>query len=164
MSDYNFRGISASDRRPAASAYVEPRYDFSRSLQAYVNVTTNSLTIPNRPPSAVEIYAGVRPTFDRLTLDFGFWEHWLPGVRCFNFQAAGGLCVPQTTELFVNSIPAELSYWEVYGKATYYVDRQLSFGGRVAWTPSVLNSGAEATYVAGWGKYILQRILPKDFG
>jgi hypothetical protein len=57
-----------------------------------------------------------------------------------------------------------LSYWEVYGKATYYVDRQLSFGGRIAWTPSVLNSGSEATYVAGWAKYILPRVLPKDFG
>ena len=64
----------------------------------------------------------------------------------------------------VNSIPAEISYWEVLGKATYSVDRQLSFGGRVAWTPSVLNSGAEATYAAGWVKYILPHVLPKDFG
>ena len=78
MSDYNFRGISASDHRPAGSAYFEPRYDFSRNLQAYVNVMTNSLTLPNGPPTVVEIYAGVRPTFDRLTLYFGFWEHWFP--------------------------------------------------------------------------------------
>jgi hypothetical protein len=164
MSDYNFRGISASDHRPAVSAYFEPRYDFSRSLQAYVNVMTNSVTLPDRPPTVVEIYGGVRPTFDRLALDFGFWEHWFPSVRCFNFQAPGGLCVPELTVPYMNSLPADISYWEVYGKANYRVDWQLSFGGGVYWTPSVLNSGAEATYVAGWANYILPPIFPKDFG
>jgi hypothetical protein len=164
MSDYNFRGISVSDHRPAVSAYFEPRYDFSRNLQAYLNVATNSLTLPNHAAAAVEIYAGVRPTFDRLALDVGFWEHWLPGGRCFNFQAPGGLCIPQLTVPFVNSVPAELSFWEAFGTATYYVDRQLSFGGGVLWTPSVLNSGAEATYAAGWAKYVLPPILPQDFG
>jgi hypothetical protein len=164
MSDYNFRGISASDHRPAVSAYFEPRYDFSRNLQAYVNIMTTSLTLPNRPPTVVEIYGGVRPTFDQLALDFGFWEHWFPSLRCFNFEAPGGLCVPQLTVPFVNSLPADISYWEVYGKANYRVDRQLSFGGGVYWTPSVLNSGAEATYVAGWTRYVLPPIFPKDFG
>src|SRR5262249_49517650 len=46
LSEYNFRGISGSDHRPAVSTYFEPHYDFSRSLQAYVNVTTNSITFP----------------------------------------------------------------------------------------------------------------------
>ncbi len=164
MSDYNFRGISASDHRPAVSAYFEPRYDFSRNLQAYVNVMTNSLTLPNRPPTVVEIYGGMRPTFDRLALDFGFWEHWFPTVRCFNFQAPGGLCIPQLTVPFVNSLPADISFWDLYGKANYAIDKQLSFGGGAYWTPSVLNSGAEATYVAGWTKYVLPPIFPKDFG
>jgi uncharacterized protein Gcw-chp len=163
MSDYNFRGISASDHRPAVSAYFEPRYDFS-NLQAYAHVETNSLTLPNRPPAVVEIYGGVRPTFDRLALDIGFWEHWLPGGRCFNFQAPGGLCIPQLTVPYVNSLPADISFWEVYGKANYPVDRQLSFGGGVYWTPSVLNSSAEAIYVAGWAQYVLPPIFPKDFG
>jgi Bacterial protein of unknown function (Gcw_chp) len=165
MSDYNFRGISLSDHRPSLSAYFEPRYDFSPSLQAYVNVTTNGIKVPNYAPSAVEIYAGVRPTFDRLALDFGFWEYWLPGVRCFNFQTSGGRCFPQLTVPYVNSVPKELSFWEVYAKAAYAVDRQISFGGGVGWTPTVLNSGAEATYVAGWVKYILPpAFLPYGMG
>jgi uncharacterized protein Gcw-chp len=165
MSDYNFRGISLSDHRPAVWAYFEPRYDFSSSLQAYVNVTTHSITIPNYAPSASEIYGGVRPTFDRLALDFGFWEYLLPGVRCFNFEAPGGRCVPQLTVPYVNSIPKELSYWEVYAKAAYSLDSQISFGGYVDWTPTVLNSGAEATYVAGWAKYILPpTFLPYGMG
>jgi hypothetical protein len=65
---------------------------------------------------------------------------------------------------YVNSLPADISFWEVYGKANYHVDRQLSFGGGVYWTPSVLNSGAQATYVASWANYVPPPILPKDFG
>jgi Bacterial protein of unknown function (Gcw_chp) len=165
MSDYNFRGISLSDHRPAVSAYFEPRYYFSPSLQAYVNVTTNSITLPNHAPTVTEIYGGVRPTFDRLALDFGVWDHWIPGVRCFNFQTRGGMCFPQSTVPYVNSVPFELSYWEVYAKANYNVDRHLSFGGGVTWTPSVLNSGVEATYTAGWARYNLPSIfLPEGVG
>jgi uncharacterized protein (TIGR02001 family) len=162
MSDYNFRGISLSDHRPAVSAYFEPRYDFSPSLQAYVNVTTNSITLPNHAPTVTEIYGGVRPTFDRLALDFGVWDHWIPGVRCFNFQTRAGMCFPQSTVPYVNSVPFELSYWEVYAKANYNVDRHLSFGGGVTWTPSLLNSGGEATYAAGWAKYILPPVFLPD--
>ncbi len=164
MSDYNFRGISASDHRPAVSAYFEPRYDFSPNLQAYLNVMTNSVRLPNRPPTVVEIRGGMRPAFDGLALDFGFWEHWFPTVRCFNFQAPGGLCIPQLTVPYVNSVPADISFWEVYGKANYQADRQLLLGGGVYWTPSVLNSGAAATYAAGWAQYVLPPIFPKDFG
>jgi hypothetical protein len=164
LSEYNIRGISASDHRPAVSAYFEPHYDFSRSLQAYAHVETNSITFPAYQSPAVELYGGVRPTFDRLMLDFGFWEHWLVAGRCFNFHAPGGLCIPQLTVPYVNSLPADISFWEVYGKATYNVDRRLSFGGQVYWTPSVLNSGAEATYVRGWTRYVLPPIFPKDFG
>src|SRR5262249_51841167 len=144
--------------------YFEPRYDFSRNLQAYLNVTTNSVRLPNFAAAAVEILAGVRPSFDRLALDFGFWEHWLPGGRCFNFQPPGGLCIPQLTVPFVNSFQAEISFPEVFGKPTYSIDSQLAFAGGVYWTPTVLNSGAGATYAEGWAKYVLPPILPKDFG
>jgi Bacterial protein of unknown function (Gcw_chp) len=163
MTEFNFRGISASDHRPAAMAYFEPRYNFTDSLQAYAHVESDSITLPNHAAVAVEMYAGLRPTFDRLTLDFGFWQHWLPGGRCVNFQAVGGLCGLKTV-LYVNAVPGQLSYWEVFAKATYHVDSRLSFGGRVAWTPSILDSGAEATYVAGWAKYVLPPILPPHFG
>jgi hypothetical protein len=165
MTDFNLRGLSVSDHRPAVMTYFEPRYDFSPSLQAYLDVSTYSITLPNHPPSSNEIFVGVRPTFDRLALDFGIWQHWLPGGRCFNFQTIGGLCIPQATVPYVNSVPADISFREAYAKATYYVDRQLSISGEVDWTPSVLNSGAEATYVSGRAKYILPpTLLPDDTG
>jgi hypothetical protein len=164
MTDDNIRGISLSDHRPGFEAYVEPRYDFSKSLQAYVRVDPRSLTLENRAAAAVEIFAGVRPVFDRLALDFGVWEHWLPGGQCFDFRKIGGRCIPPTSNSDPSVVPAQLSYWEAFANATYSVDRQLSFGSQLYWSPSVLNSGAEATYVSGWAKYILPRVLPEGMG
>jgi hypothetical protein len=50
------------------------------------------------------------------------------------------------------------------GKATYKLDKQLSVGGGVYWSPSVLNSGDPATYVVGTAKYILPTMRPWDVG
>jgi hypothetical protein len=45
------------------------------------------------------------------------------------------------------------------------VNDNLSFGGSVFYSPSVLNSGADGTYVAGTIKYIIPNApLPKDVG
>ena len=35
MSDYNFRGISQSDRGPSVTAYVETRYNVNPNFQLY---------------------------------------------------------------------------------------------------------------------------------
>jgi hypothetical protein len=44
------------------------------------------------------------------------------------------------------------------------VNDQFSFGGSVFWSPSVLNSGADGTFVAGTAKYILPTVLPNGIG
>ena len=54
-------------------------------------------------------------------------------------------------------IKQDLSFWEVYAKATDTVNDNLSFGGSVFYSPSVLNSGADGTYVAGTIKYIVPK-------
>ena len=35
MTDYNFRGISQSDRGPSFSGYIEPRFKFSPNWEFY---------------------------------------------------------------------------------------------------------------------------------
>jgi uncharacterized protein (TIGR02001 family) len=162
MSDYIIRGISVSDHRPGVAGYFEPRYNFSDSLQAYARVLGHNTSLPNHTAVAIEIFAGTRPTFGKLDLDFGVWEHWLPGGQCVNPRAIGGLCGGTLPD--VNVIRADWSFLEVFAKATYNVDKQFSYGGQVYWTPSVLNSGAEATYVAGTAKYVLPTILPLSIG
>jgi len=165
MSDYNFRGITQSNHKPSVAAYFEPRYNFNDSLQAYVGVSGESISFPNRAAAEIDFYAGIRPTFGKLALDFGFWEYYYPGGQCFGTLAIGGTdCAAQGPLPNGNVIKRDLSFWEIYGKATYTVNDQFSFGGSVFYSPSVLNSGADGTYLAGTAKYILPTVLPNGIG
>jgi uncharacterized protein (TIGR02001 family) len=164
MSDYNFRGITQSNHKPSVAAYFEPRYNFNDSLQWYAGVAGESISFPNRAAAEIDFYTGIRPTFGKLALDFGFWEYWYPGGQCFNAAFPGDCAANGNLPLNGNVIKADLSFWEIYGKATYTVNDQFSFGGSVYWSPSVLNSGADGTYVAGTAKYILPTILPNGIG
>jgi uncharacterized protein (TIGR02001 family) len=163
MSDYNFRGITQSNHKPSVAAYFEPRYNINDNLQAYAGVSGESISFPNRAAAEVDFYAGVRPTFGKLALDFGFWDYYYPGGQCFN-AAVLGECAADGNLPNFNVIKADLSFWELYGKATYTFNDQLTFGGSVFWSPSVLNSGADGTYVAGTAKYNLPSVLPHDIG
>jgi uncharacterized protein (TIGR02001 family) len=160
MSDYNFRGITQSNHKPSVAAYFEPRYNINDSLQLYAGVSGESISFPNRAAAEVDFYTGIRPTFGKLALDFGFWEYYYPGGQCFNSPIFGGDCAGALPN--GNTIKADVSFWEIYGKATYTVNDQFSFGGSVYWSPSVLNSGADGTYIAGTAKYNLPNVLPHD--
>ena len=160
MSDYNFRGITQSNHKPSVAAYFEPRYNFNENLQAYVGVAGESISFPNQAAAEVDFYGGIRPTFGKLALDFGFWEYYYPGGTCFQT----GFADCNNTLPNGNVIKADLSFWEVYGKATYTLTDQFSFGGSLYYSPSVLNSGADGTYLAGTAKYTLPNVLPHDIG
>lgn len=163
MSDYNFRGITQSNHKPSVAAYFEPRYNFNDSLQAYVGVSGESISFPNRAAAEIDFYGGLRPTFGKLALDFGAWYYYYPGGQCFNSNAPfSATCLPSLPN--GNVVKADLSFWEIYGKATYTFNDQFSLGGSLFWSPSVLNSGADGTYLAGTGKYILPSVLPNGIG
>jgi uncharacterized protein (TIGR02001 family) len=158
-SDYNFRGITQSAHKPAVGVYVEPRYNFSDTLQGYVGIGGESIDFPNHAAAEIDFYGGFRPTFGKLALDFGAWYYWYPGGTCFN-TAFCGPSLPNG-----NVIKADVSFVEVYGKATYTFTDYFSIGASVYWSPSVLNSGADGTFVAGTAKYILPTAwFPKDWG
>jgi uncharacterized protein (TIGR02001 family) len=188
MSDYMFRGITQSGHHPSVAAYFEPRYNFSSTLQGYLGLSSESIDFPNHAAAEVDFYGGFRPTFDKLALDFGAWYYYYPGGECFNaafagsqfasgaaacnsfsaggnFQGAGtgvnNLLLPNG-----NAVKANVSFWEVYGKGTYTVNDSWSLGGQVFYSPSVSNSGAWGTYVAGTIKYTAPSgmPLPKDVG
>jgi uncharacterized protein Gcw-chp len=165
MSDYNFRGITQSNHKPSVAAYFEPRYNFNDSLQGYVGVSGESISFPNRAAAEIDFYAGIRPTFGKLALDFGFWEYYYPGGSCFNAAFPGDCAVNGNLPINGNVIKADLSFWEVYGKATYTFTDTFSLGGSVFYSPSVLNSGADGTYLAGTAKYTLPSAwLPSGIG
>jgi uncharacterized protein (TIGR02001 family) len=135
MSDYNFRGISQSNRKPSVAAYVEPRYNINPNLQLYAGLAGESISFPNKSAAEIDFYAGVRPTFGPLSFDFGFWYYYYPT----------GTAVP-------GIIKADLSFWEVYGKTAYTFMDVVTLGGNFYYSPSWLNSGATGTYASGTAK------------
>jgi uncharacterized protein (TIGR02001 family) len=78
-SDYIFRGITQSNHKPSVAAYFEPRYNVTKDLQLYAGIASESISFPNRAAAEVDGFAGIRPTFGPLVLDFGAWYYWYPG-------------------------------------------------------------------------------------
>jgi len=160
MTDYNFRGISQSNHKPSTQAGFELRYNWNSSWQSYGGISGESINFPNNAAAEVDFYGGIRPTFDKLALDFGAWYYYYPGGQCFNTAAlctglGGGPAV-------LGSVPAlgiqplggnvakqNASFWEVYGKGTYTFSDQWSVNLQEWYSPSVVNTGAWGFYTVG---------------
>jgi len=167
MNDYNFRGISQSNHKPSTQAGFELRYNTSPSLQWYGGISGESISFPNDAAAEIDFYAGVRPTFDKLALDFGAWYYWYPGGECFGVPSpaapgTAGVCsgaafppgvVPNPQNALsptggVN-VKSNESFWEVYGKATYTFSDQWAAGVQEYYSPSVANTGAWGWFSTG---------------
>lgn len=53
---YNFRGITQSNHKPSVAAYLQPRYNINADLQAYVGLSGESISFPNRAAAEVDFY------------------------------------------------------------------------------------------------------------
>src|ERR1700712_4358125 len=71
MSDYNFRGISQSNRAASGTVYSETRYNATPDWQLYVGTQYWSVALPTNPSCECDFYGGIRPTFGSLALDLG---------------------------------------------------------------------------------------------
>jgi len=160
MTDYNWRGVSQSNRKPSVAAYFEPRYNISPNMQFYAGIAGESISFPNRAAAEIDFYGGVRPTFGPIALDLGFWYYYYPGGQCFNGAVAGCLAALPNT----NVIKDVMSFWEVYGKAAYTISDALAVGAGLYYTPSWMNMGANGTYLAGNAKYTLPASMLPGIG
>jgi hypothetical protein len=161
MSDYNFRGVSQSNHRPSTQAGFELRYNWNSMWQSYIGVSGESIDFSNNAAAEIDLYGGIRPTFDKLALDFGAWEYYYPDGECYNTPAlcsslggghfSGSVTVPNPTVPigFGNVAKYNESFYEIYGKATYTVNDNFNFGGSIWYSPSVLNTGAWGVFYAG---------------
>jgi opacity protein-like surface antigen len=168
-SDYIFRGITQSNHNPSVNAYFEPRYNVSPYLQLYAGVAGSSISFPNRAAAEIDGYGGIRPTFGPLSLDFGGIVYWYPGGTCYNGSVAPVFGVDCLENGFLpingNVIKKDLTFWEVYAKGSYAVNDQISIGGTAFYSPSVLNSGANGTYVTGGAKLTApSAAMPEGWG
>jgi uncharacterized protein (TIGR02001 family) len=151
MTDYNFRGITQSDHRASTQAGFEPRYNFNANWQAYAGISGESIDFPNRAAAEIDFYGGIRPTFDKLALDFGIWYYYYPGGQCFNMLVSGcNADGPMSVNLpNGNVVVKNESFYEWYAKATYTVNDNISFGGQFWYSPNVVDTGAPGEYYTG---------------
>ncbi len=147
MTDYNFRGISQSDRGGAVFGYFEPRYNLNSNLQFYAGIAGASVKLATDPAAEIDFYGGIRPTFGPLAFDIGAIYYYYPkereldGVRVV--AASGNTTIPNT------------DFWEVYAKVLWTVNPSLALGANLFYSPSWLKSGADGTYASATAKYTL---------
>lgn len=140
MTDYNFRGISQTDRKPAVQGGVELQlYD----NLFYAGIYGSNVDLTTSPTAEIDFYGGIRPKFGPVTLDLGVWQYYYPGEKQF-IDAAGGYWTPRNTD-----------FTEVYGKISYNYEDKLTVGANVFYAWDWLGTGANATYGSITAKYNL---------
>lgn len=144
MTDYNFRGVSQSNREMAANAYVEGRWKSNPSTEWYLGIAGNSISWPTNsaltdPAAEIDLYGGVRLTAGKWAYDVGAIYYYYPGESV----------IAGTT--FNNS-----EFYEIYGKAAYTVTDALTVGGALYWSPNYLNYGIDSLYSEVNAKYTVK--------
>jgi len=151
MSDYNFRGISQSDRGPSVTAYIETRYNVNPSLQLYYGSQYWAVDLPTSPSAEVDFFAGFRPTVGPLAFDFGFIYYWYPRERQIFLTGAGAVSFTNVGAGILT--PSDTDYWEVYGKVVWDVVKdRFALGANFYYSPDWLGSGAYGFYASGTAK------------
>jgi opacity protein-like surface antigen len=152
MSDYNFRGISQSNRGPSVTAYSETRYNVNSNFQLYAGSQYWAVTLPTNPTCECDLYAGIRPTLGAFAFDFGYIYYWYPKEK----QHASFSIPPGPFPNFPNgnSTLKDTDYWEVYGKVAWDVVKdKFALGANVYYSPDWLNTGSYGLYASGTAKF-----------
>jgi uncharacterized protein (TIGR02001 family) len=144
--DYNFRGVSQSNRDWSFGGYLEARVN-NPAGQWYLGVAGWRVEWPGPagpyaftdPSAEVDFIGGWRKTWDKFSVDIGAIYYYYPGEK-------------------FNGTTGNSDFWEVYWKGGYAVSDTLSVGANLFYSPDVLNysesfatvgSSAKATGVYG---------------
>jgi Bacterial protein of unknown function (Gcw_chp) len=153
LTDYNFRGISQSNRGPSGTVYSETRYNVNTDWQLYAGQQYWAVTLPTNPTCECDLYGGIRPTFGSLSLDLGAIYYWYPREK----QHLGfpnpilGATFPQYPN--GNTTLKQTDFWEVYLKGTWEVVKdRFWLGFNEYYSPSWLNTGAYGNFASGTAK------------
>lgn len=140
LSDYNFRGISQTDRKPAIQGTVE--LQFYNNL-FYAGVYGSNVDLATSPDAELGFYGGIRPKLGDLAFDFGIWQYYYPGEKQY-IDVTGAFWTPKNTD-----------FTEVYGKVSYTFAETLTVGANVYYAWDWLGTGASGTYASITAKYAL---------
>jgi uncharacterized protein (TIGR02001 family) len=136
MSDYIYRGVSLSERKPSVATSVEARW---RGF--YVATNVQSVDLPTQPASEVTWSGGYRWPLWGFEFDLGANYFWYPGE-------------------ILDPGAASTSYWEYALK----VDRdlikdQLTLKTVFGYSPNVSGTGAWGTYSEAGFEIVLPALL-----
>lgn len=144
-SDYNFRGISQSNRQGSLQTFFEVQL---LDNFAYAGFYTWQTRLPTRPDFEFDLVAGIRPTFGDLSLDLGVIYYYYPGESRAINPVSGGILTTANSDFI-----------EYAGRALYKLNDALSVGANVFHAPSFFGQHAIATYTSGTISYV----LPSDW-
>jgi uncharacterized protein (TIGR02001 family) len=122
--DYNFRGISQSNRKASGGAYFEPQFNTPIG-QLYIGTAIARIDWPSNlgftdPSAEVDFYGGWRNTFGAFSADLGAIYYYYPG---------------ETN----NTLTSQSDFWEVYAKLAYAITPDLTLGVNGFYTPDLLH-------------------------
>lgn len=165
QSDYNFRGISQSDKGPSPYAYFEPRCKVAPNIELYVGIWGWGTKLPTQPTGEFDLYGGIRPTIGAFAFDFGFMYYYYPNETQLFYANPTLTSVSPTNFGFGPFTVKDTDFWEVYGKVTWTATDWLAIGPYVYYSPNYLKSGARATYAGSTVKFTLPSAwFPADWG
>ena len=164
MSDYNFRGITASAHRPSIEAYFEPEYNISTALQLYAGLNAASIAAPNRAAAQIVYYGGARTSINAFSFDLGLSYIDYPGGILFDGLGSPATCTNGAFYLGqCNTSKAVASYLEYYFRSTFAINEALCVSTNLYYASSWVNSGAPGTYLSFVPKATLPTsLLPEE--
>ena len=152
--DYNFRGISQSDRGPAGFAYFEGRYKPSANFEWYAGIAAATVKLVTDPSAEIDFYGGLRSTFGALTLDLGLMYYYYPREQQQFIDSDGAITSnPALAAVWPPYTVSNSDFLEFYGKANYAFNDNFSVGAGIYYTNDWLGLDASGTYGAVNVKY-----------
>jgi uncharacterized protein (TIGR02001 family) len=137
-SDYVYRGVTLSDRKPSLDASVEATFNL-----LYGSVSIATVRLPTQPAAEVTFEGGIRPKIAGVDFDLG--------VSYFSYPR--------------EALPSNgTNYWEVFVKAEKEFDA-ITLSGQYAYSPNFSNTGAWGQYTQAGISFDLPKDMRwKDLG
>ncbi len=153
MSDYNFRGISQSNKGASGGAYFEPQLTTAFGT-LYAGIGVLAINWPSSaaygftdPSAEVDLYGGWRHSWGPLSLDLGYIHYYYPKEQW-------------------NGATSDSDFGEFYAKVSYAVTPDFTIGGNVFYTDDLLNysesfrtlgnpGSPDAIYASATAKWVL---------
>lgn len=140
-SDYIYRGVTLSDRKPAFGVGME-----ATVAGFYAGATFASVKLPTQPSGEISMSGGYRRSIGKIDFDLGVTYFLYPGETMTG--PTGGI-----------------DYWETALRAETKLTDTIRAAGGFAYSPNISNTGAWGWYAAGGlGFDVPANRLPPDLG